>query len=340
MEFYEYFFNTESGPPLTKIFDNCHHYLYDKIQSDLHNEYTYMIIYPEGMSQLDSIKKTVLDFGLQISCINSFVFNEKAMGILFGCQNEQKRHQRHGGFIGKQGIVLILFGCESVARLSYIFNTNETFSHLVYTNDDQENMPLVLGWYFKSFVFENLKEKTINVISTPANKERYEKHIIPVVENVKRISSVLSIGDEEYILIIAALLHDIAKFQLEENGNFCSANHAIAGAEWAKFFLKSYNVCDYYIDKISRCIERHNLIPTITNSLDERIIAAADGMAHIDYPWIMICKYIKKQGDLSYDKIYNSLFNDRLSKSLRKITFSEFQTEYREKIDKLKQLLK
>lgn len=337
-EFYEFCFNTESGPPLQRIMDNCYRYVKEMIHHNLHNEYTYMIVYPKGINQLDEIKKYVIDLGLSISNFETFVFDEYAIERIFGKYSEQNKLV-YENFIGKKGAFLILFGHDSIARLLCCKNKNEMIMQLTYTSGDHENSSSVLAWYFKAFVYESIKEKLINVIDTPPNKERFEKHIIPVIENVRKLSSALSIGDEEYLLIIAALLHDIAKLQLEDN-NQCFTNHATAGAEWAKKFLKSCNVCEYYIQIISRCIEKHNMVPEDTDSLDEKIIAAADGMAHIDYPWIMICKLIQKCEGQSYEVIYDKLFNDRLSKSCSKITFGEFKKEYSEKIDLLKQLLK
>ena len=207
-------------------------------------------------------------------------------------------------------------------------------------NINYERLPSFMTYHFKTFVFDDIKEKIIKLIDTPANKDRYERHVIPVVENVKKISSEMSVGDEVYILIIAAMLHDIAKFQLEGNNNHCYANHAKTGAEWTRRFLRSNDVCECYIEKICRCIENHSVIPTDGAPLDERIIAAADGMAHIDYPWALICKQIQRQDNQPYSVILDMLFDDRLSKSLDKISFSEIRKEYSRKIELLKRLLK
>lgn len=336
-DFYGFFYNTECGPPLKNIIDNCPDYLNEVLRKRLRYDYSYMIVSPEGMPQLDSIKEYVSKIGLRVENEDSIIYNE-VIGTLPIVDSERKERMGCGVSTGEQGTILILSGYEVLARLECTIN--KTISSVVITSFNPHDSSMVLAWYFKAFVYDSLKEKIVQVINMPVDKDRYERHVVPVVENVKRISTTLSLGDEEYILTIAALLHDIAKFHLEGIENHSNENHAEVGARWVVDFLRSCNVCGYYIEKICRCIERHSSIPEDTASMDERIIAAADGMAHIDYPWILICKYIMKHSDLPYSIIYDKLFYDRLDKSLNKITIREFQYEYRDKIDKLKRLLK
>ena len=337
VDFYGFFYNTKCGPPLKNIINNCSVYLNKVIRKRLFYEYAYMIITPEGMPRLDSIKEYVRRIGLRIENENSIIFNETFETMpIWEC--ETRKRKDYGICNGEQGAILILSGYEALARLECTIN--KAVSSVVITSFKPQDSSIVLAWYFKTFVYESLKDKIMQIINTQIDKDRFERHIVPVVENVKRISTALSIGDEEYILIIAALLHDNAKFHLNGCAIHGNKKHAEAGARWARIFLKSCKVCEYYIEKICRCIERHSAVPQDTASIDERIIAAADGMAHIDYPWILICKHIMKHADLPYSIIYDKLFYDRLDKSLNKITIREFQYEYRDKIDKLKRLLK
>ncbi len=336
-DFYGFFYNTESGPPLKNIIDNCPDYLNEVLRKRLCYDYSYIIVSPEGMPKLDSIKDYVSKIGLRVENEDSIIYNE-VIETLPIADSERKGRMGCGVSAGEQGAILLLSGYEALARLECTIN--KTVSSVVITSFNPHNSSMVLAWYFKTFVYDSLKEKIVQVINMPVNKDRYERHVVPVVENVKRISTALSLGDEEYILTIAALLHDSAKFHLKGVNIQDNENHAKAGARWVGDFLRSCKVCGFYIDKICRCIEKHNAVPKDNAPMDERIIAAADGMAHIDYPWILICKHIMKHADLPYSIIYDKLFNDRLDKSLNKITIQEFQSEYGEKIDKLKQLLK
>jgi putative nucleotidyltransferase with HDIG domain len=83
---------------------------------------------------------------------------------------------------------------------------------------------------------------------------------------------------DEFVVIVAAYLHDISYIQTRNH-----ENHEIKGSEFARKFLKNYNISEKEINLISKCIQRHRgSKEEKRESIEEKIVACADAMDHIN----------------------------------------------------------
>jgi len=105
----------------------------------------------------------------------------------------------------------------------------------------------------------------------------WSHHIVGVVKYAKLLARKL--GADEEIIELAALLHDYASV-LDKN---LYPDHHIHGARLAEEILKPYNYSQEKIEKIKDCIFTHRASKDIIyKSVEARIIASADAMAHFD----------------------------------------------------------
>jgi len=81
-----------------------------------------------------------------------------------------------------------------------------------------------------------------------------------------------------FVVIIAAYLHDIYHLQTKDH-----SIHEIKGAEFSKNYLKKFKLPKEEIELISRCILNHRGSKKAKReTIEERIIACADAMDHIN----------------------------------------------------------
>jgi len=111
----------------------------------------------------------------------------------------------------------------------------------------------------------------------------YKYHILPVVKNAIFLAKKL--GADLEVVEVAAYLHDIGVSKKIAGPDFSAKenDHHIVGAKEAKKLLKELKYSDDFIEKVANCILSHRgrkgQSPV---TLEEKIIANADAMAHFD----------------------------------------------------------
>jgi uncharacterized protein len=124
---------------------------------------------------------------------------------------------------------------------------------------------------------KNLVESACKRKTNSAGYGAWTHHIVPVIKYGKILAKKL--GANEEIVEIAAILHDYASVLNEK----WDPKHHLKGAELAEKVLPRYHFPRKKIEKIKSCIISHrasqNIIP---KTVEARIIATADSMAHFD----------------------------------------------------------
>ena len=128
-------------------------------------------------------------------------------------------------------------------------------------------------------IVNEICESVKNACNSPQNKFGYgiwTNHIEKVVEYGIKLSVIF--GADEEIVVISALLHDLAgilDYTLHDE-------HHIYGAELAEKILSNYNFPIEKIEKVKLCILNHRgSRKNDLKSNEEKCIASADAMAHI-----------------------------------------------------------
>jgi len=124
-------------------------------------------------------------------------------------------------------------------------------------------------------VHELVKKESIGF----ADDDVFTNHVL----NVKRYASKLAKAyhADEFVVTLAAYLHDIYHIQTHNH-----KIHEIKGAEFAKEYLKKFDISDDRIELVCKCILHHRGSKNNKrNSKEECIVACADAMDHIDR-WI------------------------------------------------------
>ncbi len=125
----------------------------------------------------------------------------------------------------------------------------------------------------------------------------WKHHVLPVV----KFSLILGkkLHADLFVLELAAYLHDYASF----SGHY--TDHHFKGAKMAGQVLLKKGVAPEIIKKVQNCVLNHRAsIKTRRKSVEERIIASADAMAHISeladmfYLTFNIHGYSSKEGSL------------------------------------------
>ena len=173
-------------------------------------------------------------------------------------------------------------------------------------------------------LINDIKELLNNV----CKDDRIKYHINPVVEIASNMSKEL--GANIQVVEISAYLHDITKMVGERK------NHHITGAEYAEQFLKKYNIDKEFITKVKNCILKHRgSSEFIRNTLEEKIIATSDAVAHIEHPLTLFYAWYGRR-QCSIDEGADGIIS-KLQRSWNKIEFEYIKEKDR---DKYKNLLK
>lgn len=159
---------------------------------------------------------------------------------------------------------------------------------------------------------------------------RMEYHIIPVVQNSVKLARKLNADIE--VVEIAAYLHDITRILGDVE------NHHITGAKFAEEFLRKYNYSEEKIEQIKNCIQKHRgSIEEKRETLEEKIVATADAMAHIQYPVpLFYTWYGKKRYGLEEGK---EKIKTKLKRSWQKIELEIAKEEVKERFKFLMEVL-
>lgn len=104
----------------------------------------------------------------------------------------------------------------------------------------------------------------------------FKYHIL----NVVRFSEMLAdkYNANKFVVILASYLHDIIYIQTSNH-----ETHEIVGAEFVKDYLSKFNISEKEIALISLCVLNHRgSKKSKKESVEEKIVASADAMDHID----------------------------------------------------------
>ncbi len=114
------------------------------------------------------------------------------------------------------------------------------------------------------------------LVKSKFEKSDWQYHILPVVIYAKKLAKFYKIDEE--ITELAALLHDIGRVKLENDG----AHHIIGVAE-AEKILRKYNYPKSVIEEVKHCVESHRTSKGLKpKTMIAKIVANADAMSHFD----------------------------------------------------------
>lgn len=142
------------------------------------------------------------------------------------------------------------------------------------------------------------KQEIINQVHDFVKKESegqtkddvFSNHILNVVNFAKKLAE--RYNADKFIVTIAAYLHDITYIQTKEH-----SDHEIKGSEFAKDYLQKFNLDNKEIEAISNCILKHRgSKKRERNTTEEKIVACADAMDHIDRCLHMFYRFSRKKG--------------------------------------------
>ena len=157
----------------------------------------------------------------------------------------------------------------------------------------------------------------------------FEKHILNVVNFSKKLSK--KYNANSFVVILAAYLHDIYHIQTRNH-----KIHEIEGSKFVKKYLKDFYISEEDINLVSLCILNHRGSKNSKKeSVEERIVASADAMDHIDRSTEMFFRLIKK--GMAYE---DALFwiRKKLKRSWEKIELEEARKIIKPKFEAAKVL--
>lgn len=160
--------------------------------------------------------------------------------------------------------------------------------------------------------------------------DRVKYHINPVVEIACKMAKDLNANIQ--IVEIAAYLHDITKMLGDRK------NHHITGAKYAEQFLSKYKMDKEFIIEIKKCIIKHRGTYEFTrDTLEEKIIATADAVAHIEHPLTLFYAWYGRR-QCQIDEGADGIIS-KLQRSWNKIEFEYIKDELEEKYKNLINIL-
>jgi len=122
----------------------------------------------------------------------------------------------------------------------------------------------------------------------------FDDHVVNVVRFSKMLAE--QYDANSFVVILAAYLHDIIYIQTNNH-----KTHEIVGAEFVKEYLSKFDISKEDIKRISLCILNHRGSKKSTKeSIEEKIVASADAMDHIDRCLAMFYR----GGDKSYEAAF------------------------------------
>ena len=128
-------------------------------------------------------------------------------------------------------------------------------------------------------------------------------------------------GGNKTIVELASLLHDI--------GKSVGDPHEITGAKLSRKLLKEWGFDDDIVNKVSRCILRHNLRTELPETLDEKIVATADAASKIKY---MLAFSLLSKKETVKEKAHWIM--KHMKKAYKNILFDDFKKEIKLVYDK------
>ena len=178
--------------------------------------------------------------------------------------------------------------------------------------------------------YEKLINDIKNLLNDLCKDDRVKYHINPVVEIACDMSKKL--GADIQVVEISAYLHDITKITGERE------KHHITGAYYAERFLKKYNIEDEKVEQIKNCIKKHRgSYEGKRNTLEEKIIATADAVAHIEHPLTLFYAWYGRR-QCSIDEGADGIIK-KLQKSWNKIEFDDVKEKLNKKYKNIMKIL-
>lgn len=160
--------------------------------------------------------------------------------------------------------------------------------------------------------------------------DRVKYHIEPVVKSAKNLA--LKFNADVQVVEIASYLHDVTKITGDRE------KHHITGAKYAEDFLSKYNIEEWKVESIKNCIKKHRGLSEYTrDTIEEKIVATADAIAHIEHPLTLFYAWYGKR-QCQIDEGADGIIN-KLQKSWKKIEFEDVKKELEEKYKILMKLL-
>jgi HD superfamily phosphodiesterase len=158
-------------------------------------------------------------------------------------------------------------------------------------------------------IIKKISDFVENEANTLEKKEMFENHILNIVKNAITLSNYYNAN--EFVVIIACYLHDITKLQTG-----IDKDHNITGYEFAKDFLKKYDISKEDYDLICSCILKHSAASKISskNNIEEKILSNADAMDHIirfEYNYYRLLKNNKLSSEEIIKKLKNKVENNK-----------------------------
>ncbi len=153
----------------------------------------------------------------------------------------------------------------------------------------------------------------------------YKNHVLVVVENVKKLAGQFG-GNVDYC-IAGALLHDIADTKLERSDE----NHTQECKDIAQDILKDAGLDEEGIKFIlEEIIAPHSCSGVLPTSLEGKILATADAMAHLatDFYMYFAWNHWGNKGDMQTYEEFRKWVMQKIEKDFhKKIFFPEVQQE-------------
>mgnify|MGYP000114837100 CR=1 FL=1 len=121
--------------------------------------------------------------------------------------------------------------------------------------------------------------------------EQYKLHFVPVFEYSMKLAEITRANKE--VVELAAWLHDLGRVK------FGPENHHKTGAVEAEKILREFGYPEEITEHVKECILTHRSMEGENpRTIEAKIIASADAMAHYDtIPWLLIVRF-KKTGNL------------------------------------------
>jgi putative nucleotidyltransferase with HDIG domain len=179
--------------------------------------------------------------------------------------------------------------------------------------------------------YKTLIKDIQNLLDNVCDDDRVKYHINPVVEIACKMAKEMNADIQ--VVEIAAYFHDITKMTGERK------NHHLTGAKYAEDFLSNYNIEKSKVEQIKSCIKKHRGSSEFTrDTIEEKIIATADAVAHIEHPLTLFYAWYGRR-QCQIDEGADGIIH-KLERSWNKIEFPEVKNELQGEYNILMRILK
>ena len=182
---------------------------------------------------------------------------------------------------------------------------------------------------------QNIIEKVREIVKKEHESEDFKYHISVVVKNALKLAEIKKANKE--IVELGALLHDIGRTHGLKPGEI--NEHHLKSYEISKKILQELNYLKDKSEKVLKCILSHrgNNDDYPPESLEEKIVANADAMAHFDSFLDLFKEFIQQE---KFDKAIE-LIESKIDRDWnKKLTLPEARKISKEKYNAIKLLLK